>query len=233
MLVYLVARFKCINCNNVAFFTDMRDFSDASPYPEKLTCKNCPNEETAEEWNVESNFDTRRNFRKFIFIDVEYFAYSVNEEKYIEIEGWKGEMGFCEWLNANNLPFVFFAQEVDTFSHGFQGSIKRPDLLLQVKGVGNIAVDVKNYSRLTLATKTVSARDLEFQKLFGITVWYAYSNQKGDFNSWLWISATEADRQGVKHTSKEGVEYLKIEAKHFTEIENSVELHDYIDNLIN
>ncbi|WP_162533745.1 hypothetical protein [Colwellia sp. Arc7-D] len=205
------------------------EFADSPPpYPEVLNCKECPHKETVQDFSECSPFDTITGFTYFKFIESEYFTYSEDEVSCSELKGWKGEVGFCEWLNHNNLPFVFFEQGIDTFSHVFKDQIKRPDVLLLIEGIGTIAVDVKNYSQFTLGIKKESSRYLEFQELFNIPVWYAYSNTEGNFDSWLWISAINADKKGKVIGNNKHLEYLKIPPEHFKKIQTKAELNAFI-----
>ena len=132
-----------------------------------------------------------------------------------------GESKFIEWLDKNDIPYMFFNQQQKTYSKTFWHKLKRPDFMILIPNFGFILVDVKckkiysnnrgNY--ITLGEEEVDEY-IELHKEFGVPIWFAISNEKGDFESWYWISANEIGNDEFEENKK----YFKIKTGKFRKI---------------
>ena len=87
----------------------------------------------------------------------------INEEK-----GFEAETRFREWLEKNNIPYIYLQQDTQTISSAFKKyfSGKRPDFLILIPNLGFIFVDVK-YKKLNPNYKTYPIDSEETKKYSG------------------------------------------------------------------
>ena len=117
-----------------------------------------------------------------------------------EQKGEEGELAFKEWLQKNNFSFLYIKQDKAAFAHMFHNTLKRPDFLVLVDGIGLIAIDVKNnkcYQEkyFSLPIERELKRTLAFERTFRLPVWYVYSNcQK--YDKWYWINSLKVVEVG-------------------------------------
>jgi hypothetical protein len=137
-------------------------------------------------------------------------------------KGKQGELKFKEWLEKQNIPYMYFDQKIGTYSREFLNKLKRPDFMLLIPNFGFILVDVKCHKiyqnndmskYITLGEKEVDEY-IELHKEFGVPIWFAVSNEKGNFESWYWISANEIGNDEMD-TNKN---YFKIKTGKFRKI---------------
>jgi len=210
--------FLCFSCNSVSF-TGRNIVLDA-PLPRTLTCESCHESESIGLWNDSLGFFESEKFTKFAEFQL-LDSFITDEEQ----KGIDGEKLFTEWLNENSFPFIFIEQSKESFAHVFDLKVKRPDFLMASASKESIFVDVKNrgfYSNnnevyLSLDTTKVDSPYLEFSKLFKIPVWFAYIDHRSEGN-WLWISAQKAIDNGDSRKDKKGCEFLSINIKEFTQV---------------
>ena len=108
------------------------------------------------------------------------------------------EAKFKEWLEEKGYPFLYIEQSKDFFATFFKNTgVKRPDFLILVKGLGLIAVDVKNrelqqeYETFVIDEEKDIKKLIAFDRIFRIPVWLAISNEANAFRTWYWITLSE------------------------------------------
>lgn len=146
----------------------------------------------------------------------------------IRRQGKIGEKQFENWLNEHGFGFVGFQQNKDDLAHAFAGEVKRPDHLLLIPQIGFIAVDVKNKKQsgggFTMDIDGEIAKALEFERLFGVYLWYAFKDRYAKGNHWSFISAYDAydamTHGEVRTNSSEGTQFLYIPMDHFQTVAN-------------
>lgn len=144
-------------------------------------------------------------------------------------KGLEGEALLNSWLRGQGLSYVSVCQSRDTFSSLFSCNVKRPDYLLLIESLGLIAIDAKNYACsggvFTLELESELRRSVAFERLFRISVWYAYVDDKAPGKSWFWISALKANEFGERrHNKQKRVDFLAIKRKHFEHISEVADL---------
>lgn len=112
----------------------------------------------------------------------------------IKEKGDLGEADFNAWLRSYGVGYMYVDQSPERFSPFFRYYVKRPDFIVPTRGVGTIAVDVKNCGRLrngnfTFWYKHQLKRAHNFERLFGMSLWYAYRSVEAGKVVWYWISA--------------------------------------------
>lgn len=58
--------------------------------------------------------------------------------------GAAAEADFKRWLDCSGVPYVYATQDIESVPEGFRGKLKRPDYLVGLPFVGNMAFDVKS-----------------------------------------------------------------------------------------
>lgn len=133
-------------------------------------------------------------------------ALNSTKKKKIIAQGKTGEKQFETWLNEHGFGFVSVKQNSSDLAHVFRGAVKRPDHLLLIPQIGFIAVDVKNKKLsgggFTLSIEGEIAKALEFERLFGIYLWYAFKDSNSDGSEWHFISAYDALEYGQKRVNE-------------------------------
>jgi hypothetical protein len=137
----------------------------------------------------------------------------------IEKQGKAGEQALNDWFKETSLSYVAICQAKETFSPLFTGDVKRPDFLLLFEGLGMIAVDAKNHT-LSGGVFTLNYEDLvrsiAFERLFRLSIWYAYLADQKSPKEWFWISALKAIEVGEKRENSQNKEiFLAIKKEHF------------------
>lgn len=152
-------------------------------------------------------------------------------ETKISKQGRDGESAFNDWLNQNNISFLYLNQDKSRFASLFSDDVKRPDFLVLIESIGLLAVDVKNYTHYkdggySLGLEKEIRRVITFERIFRIPVWYAYFSEKEKSNAWYWISALKAVEVGeVRGEKKKGQEeFLFLKDEHFVRIETNDDL---------
>ena len=156
-----------------------------------------------------------------------------NEEK---IKGNETEIKFKEWLDKNNIPYLYLQQDTQTLSPAFKKyfSGKKPDFLILIPNLGFIFVDTK-YKKLNHEYKTypIDAEETKkyssIQRKFNLNIWYVLSNEDFDYKTWLWIPISKVFESGTLiHTSnKSGMEFYAIPPEEFIQIS----INDSLDRL--
>ena len=59
------------------------------------------------------------------------------------IKGEEAEAKFQEWLDKNNIPYLYIQQDKEKFASFFKTGFKRPDFIILIPNIGLILVDVK------------------------------------------------------------------------------------------
>lgn len=144
-------------------------------------------------------------------------------------KGKAAELALNKWLNDNGLSFLYINQDRETFATLFQKGVKRPDFLILLESVGLIGVDVKHYGRnknkYTLKLEHELKRVLAFERIFRISVWYAYYAEENGKTCWYWISALKAVEVGEVFTnSKTKEQFVAVDLSNFERIENNFDL---------
>ncbi|WOE76519.1 hypothetical protein [Alterisphingorhabdus coralli] len=145
-------------------------------------------------------------------------------------QGNRGERLFRNWLDDNDFIYVAIDQEKETFSKQLKGKAKRPDFFLLIPYFGIIAVDVKNlsdsYSGFNLNIVEEIAKAAEFERLFGIHLWFAVMDKDtDDGKNWNFLNSDIAiDKGKALNTDKRKDAYLWIGKEHFTSI---TDIHDF------
>ena len=142
----------------------------------------------------------------------------------IASKGSEGESALSAWLAEQRLSYVAVCQSRETFSPLFDLNVKRPDFLVLLESLGLIAVDAKNYKFsggvYTLELESELRRSVAFERLFRISMWYAYlDSDDPSGKSWYWISALKAIEVGeVRHNTQKNVDFLAIQRTHFEHV---------------
>lgn len=151
-------------------------------------------------------------------------------------KGAETELKFKEWLEKQNIPFLYIQQDTETLSLAFKEyfSGKRPDFLILLPNFGFIFVDVKykkinsqykNYPISSEETKKYSS----LQRKFNLHVWYVLSNEEFDYKTWLWIPISKVLEAKIPEyiSSKSGTEFFAVPSKEFIQIADN----DSLDRL--
>lgn len=147
----------------------------------------------------------------------------------IAAKGDAGESALNAWFAEKKLSCVAICQSKETFSSLFSPHVKRPDFLVLLESLGLIAVDAKNYKLsagvFTLELESELRRSVAFERLFRISVWYAYFDESAPGKSWYWISALKAIEVGeVRHNKSRAVDFLAIKRQHFEHLTEASDL---------
>ena len=147
----------------------------------------------------------------------------------------EAEEKFKEWLNKHNIPFIFFDQTVKSFSDEFnKENLKRPDFMVLIPNFGSILVDVKYKTKNNFGTITLNEKEIEkfinFNKNFGVHIWFAVSNEESNFSSWHWISANELDEIELKTNTSTKERFYPVPVQKFYQISGSEGLEKLFEN---
>jgi hypothetical protein len=89
-------------------------------------------------------------------------------------QGEGGERALQDWLDRSHLAYLFLDQKPLTIPTHHRASIKRPDFLVAVDGMGTVAVDAKAFIDGCFVLDAAERRRLDgFETAFNIPVWYA------------------------------------------------------------
>ena len=91
-------------------------------------------------------------------------------------QGEGGERALQDWLDRSRLAYLYLDQTPLTIPPAHRASIKRPDFLVAVEGIGTIAVDAKAKAFIDgcFVLDASERRRLDgFETVFDIPVWYA------------------------------------------------------------
>lgn len=143
-------------------------------------------------------------------------------------KGGKGEAKFKEWLEKNNIPYMYFDQKTDTYSPIFKGFAKRPDFMLLIPNFGFILVDVKTkefdkkYKTLCLDLDE-SIKYSNLQRHFNLQVWYAVSNESVNFDTWYWMSVTNLMEMGTERymSKKDHKSFFPLQTDQYIQMKSS------------
>ncbi len=120
------------------------------------------------------------------------------------------EEKFIEWLEHKKYAYVYLEQSKETFSKLFRGIAKRPDFFVLIDSIGLIAVDVKDreiykdYETFVVDDKKDVQKLEEFERIFKIPVWFAFSNEEVSYRTWYWISLNNVLKIEPKPNSIKG-----------------------------
>ena len=131
-----------------------------------------------------------------------------------------GEQEFIEWLNCNDLPFIYVEQSLETYSRHFQNKIKRPDFHIVIHGLGVIAVDVKCQPFKKDIYKTFTLGQDEYDRLqsysqnFNIPVWIVYASRPKNIDAWHWLNIRHFEEVAeLRENSKDHTSFYVIDVK--------------------
>lgn len=91
-------------------------------------------------------------------------------------QGEGGERTLQDWLDRSHLAYLFLDQTPLTIPATLRASLKRPDFLVAMDGLGTVAVDAKAKAFIDshFVLDTSERRRLDgFESEFGMPVWYA------------------------------------------------------------
>ncbi|MEO7578248.1 MAG: hypothetical protein ABIT83_11625 [Massilia sp.] len=144
-------------------------------------------------------------------------------------KGRLGEQKLNDWFKAQQLSYVAICQDLASFAPLFRDSVKRPDFLMLIDGIGLIAIDAKNktlsaHNEFTLTVSTELARAIAFERLFRMPLWYAFRNCEREDSPWYWINSLKVIEVGVKRLNGQEVEFLAIKLDEFECIASAADL---------
>ena len=159
----------------------------------------------------------------------------LNEE--LQKKGIEAEKRFKEWLDKNNIPYLYLKQDLESISPALKNmfSGKRPDFLILINNLGFIFVDVK-YKKINNEYKTYPLDSTEtkkyssLQRKFNLNIWFAISNGDFDYKTWLWIPVSKVLESGTpKHTSNlSKMDFYAVNPNEFIQIADN----DSLDRLL-
>ncbi len=143
-------------------------------------------------------------------------------------KGRNAEKKFKEWLDKNNIPYLYIQQDQETFSSAFKGYFggKRPDFMILLPNLGFILVDVK-YKKISETYKTFPLDSDEtkkyssLQRRFNLPIWYALSNEGVDYETWFWIPVSKVLEEGRNpkfRSGKSNMDFFAIPLSQFIQI---------------
>ena len=156
--------------------------------------------------------------------------------------GETAELEFMKWLNHHRIPFLFFKQDLDTYSKGFKDQfLKRPDFMIFIEDLGFICVDVKykkpfrKYDEVPIDFKEMM-RYVSLSR-FNLHVWYVFSNEEYKYKTWFWIPVSKALQYTMEKTfksKKSGERYVSVPLSEFYQIAEKDSISklfaDHLDN---
>ena len=103
--------------------------------------------------------------------------------------GAAAEADFKRWLDYSGVPYVYATQDIESVPEGFRGKLKRPDYLVGLPFVGNMAFDVKSktiYEGCLLFDVDEVEKLTAFDDLFRISTFFACLDPSGgDRATWF------------------------------------------------
>lgn len=103
--------------------------------------------------------------------------------------GAAAEADFKRWLDYSGVPYVYATQDIESVPEGFRGRLKRPDYLVGLPFVGNMAFDVKSktiYEGCLLFDVAEVEKLTAFDDLFRISTFFACLDPDGgDRATWF------------------------------------------------
>ena len=103
--------------------------------------------------------------------------------------GAAAEADFKRWLDYSGVPYVYATQDIESVPEGFRGKLKRPDYLVGLPFVGNMAFDVKSktiYEGCLLFDVDEVEKLTAFDDLFRISTFFACLDPGGgDRATWF------------------------------------------------
>ncbi len=149
-----------------------------------------------------------------------------------------GEIKFKQWLEKNNIPYMYFDQNFDTYSSVFRGFARRPDFMLLLPNFGFILVDVEDrkphkiYNRYCLnIAETIKYSNL--QRFFNLQVWYVVSNEMLNYDTWYWISVSSLLEKRLErfNENKPDRAFFALEPNQFIQISSNDSLSRLFENM--
>ncbi|MDK1286270.1 hypothetical protein [Pseudoalteromonas umbrosa] len=226
--------YRCLKCEKIGthnYYNQQEEElnkNDWAEFSQFLTCDKCGNDEWVSGWIDGFGTFNTDDWEQFIEVDFEpEQEKSISTSLSIIEKGQVGELAFNDWLQSNNVSFLYIEQSEETFSTLFKNSLKRPDFLILLESIGMIAVDVKNYKKYnnsySLNLQSELIKSLTFERLFRMPLWYAYKTDVKD--KWLWISALKALEVGtIKINRKTNEQFIMIDESHFASISSNDDL---------
>lgn len=96
--------------------------------------------------------------------------------------GAAAEADFKRWLDYSGVPYVYATQDIESVPEGFRGKLKRPDYLVGLPFVGNMAFDVKSkriYEDCLMFDVAEVEKLSAFDDLFRISTFFACLDPDG------------------------------------------------------
>lgn len=123
--------------------------------------------------------------------------------------------------------YLAVCQDEERFAPLFHDNLKRPDFLVLLESIGMIAVDVKcctlSRQEYTLPYESEFQRAITFERVFRLSIWYAYWDLNAGFA--YWISALKAIEVGKRRENrKEKKEFIAINLRNFELIQNNSDI---------
>jgi len=158
---------------------------------------------------------------------------SINVQK-----GKEAEKMFKQWLDKNNIPYLYIQQDIETFASFFKSGFKRPDFIILIPNIGLILVDVKyrviNQKHHDIA---IDSEDLtkysKLQRNFNLPIWFAISNKDINYEKWFWIPVSKTIELMLPKfkSSLSKMDYNPIQLEEFIEVSNEDSLHKIFQRL--
>lgn len=155
-------------------------------------------------------------------------------------KGRKAETNFKKWLDKHDIPYLYIKQNPESFSKAFKNQFKgkRPDFIILIPNFGFIFVEIK-HKDLNLKYKSypIDCRETKkyssFQRKFNMQIWYAVSNERMDYKTWLWIPTSKVMELGIKKkvSSKSGEGFFPIPPQEFIQLSQNDSLERLFSQL--
>ena len=138
----------------------------------------------------------------------------------------QAETQFKSYLDKNNIPYWYIQQDLSTYSQTLKElNIQRPDFLILIPHFGFILIDVElrepleKYPKLCLCNEKAKKYE-NLLKYFNLPMWYAFSNNKINYDTWYFISIATVMERRKRFLVKEK-NYISIPIKDFISITTS------------
>lgn len=153
-------------------------------------------------------------------------------------KGKEAERNFQQWLDKNNIPYLYINQEPETFSSFFKSGFKRPDFIILIPNIGLILVDVKyrviseKYNDIPIDSDDLTKYS-KLQRNFNLPIWFAISNKEINYRKWFWIPLSKTIELMLPKfkSSLSQMDYNPIKLKEFIEVSNEDSLHKIFERL--
>ena len=158
---------------------------------------------------------------------------SLNAQK-----GKEAEKKFQQWLDKNNIPYMYIHQEPETFASFFKAGFKRPDFIILIPNIGLILVDVKyrvisnKHNDIAIDSDDLTKYS-KLQRNFNLPIWFAISNREINYEKWFWIPVSKTIELMLPQfkSSLSQMDYNPIKLEEFIEVSDKDSLHKIFQRL--